>query len=154
VVHLELTAGEQVRVRLAVKGGGCENVSRFRMLKPSEGRAGVVRFVTQVVAEAGGQPCPPLVVGVGLGGTFERTCLLAKRALFRPLGEANPRPHLAELERELLEAVNRTGVGPIGLGGTQTALAVQVESAPCHIASLPVAVNLDCHSHRHGERVL
>ena len=154
IVHWDLAPGDRVRVLFDAKGGGCENCSRFTMLTPAQGRAGVIRFVAQVVRESGGNPCPPLVIGVGLGGSFERACLLAKKALFRPLGEPNAKPHLAELERELLEAANQTGVGPLGLGGTCTALAVHVEAGPCHIASLPVAVNLDCHSHRHEEAVL
>jgi fumarate hydratase subunit alpha len=154
VVHCELAPGEQVRIVFDAKGGGCENCSQFRMLTPAEGREGLVRFVESVVRDSGGRPCPPLVVGLGLGGSFERACLLAKKALFRPLGEPNPKPHLAELERELLDAVNRTGVGPLGLGGVVTALAVHVEAAACHITSLPVAVNVDCHSHRHGEATL
>jgi fumarate hydratase subunit alpha len=154
VVHVEITPGESVRVLFDAKGGGCENCSQLKMLIPADGPDGVVKFVLQAVTRASGNPCPPLVIGVGLGGSFERACYLAKKALFRPLGEPSPRPHLAQLEADLLEAVNRTGVGPLGLGGTRTALAVHVEAAACHIASLPVAVNLDCHSHRHREVVL
>lgn len=154
VIHVELVPGEQIRILFGAKGGGCENCARFRMLKPADGRTGVVRFVTEAVAQAGGQPCPPVVVGVGLGGSFERACWLAKKALFRPLSQPHPQPHLAALERDLLEAINRTGVGPLGLGGTRTAMAVHVEAFACHLTSLPVAVNVDCHSHRHREMVL
>ncbi len=151
IVHLRLTGGDRVRLRFAAKGGGCENMSRLAMLTPSAGRTGVVDFVVQTVKSAGGNPCPPLVVGVGLGGNFELAALLAKEALLRPLGEPAAHPADAELERELLAQLNATGVGPMGLGGAVTALAVHVVSHPCHIASLPVAVNLDCHSHRHAE---
>lgn len=151
IVHLRLTEGDRVRLCFAAKGGGCENMSRLAMLTPSAGRAGVVDFVVQTVESAGGNPCPPVVVGVGLGGNFELAALLAKEALLRPLGEPAANPADAELERELLGKLNETGVGPMGMGGAVTALAVHVASHPCHIASLPVAVNLDCHSHRHAE---
>jgi len=154
IVHLRLTPGDRVRLRFAAKGGGCENMSRLAMLTPSAGREGVVEFVVRAVREAGGNPCPPVVAGVGLGGNFETCALLAKEALLRPLGEAAAHPVDAELERELLERINATGVGPMGLGGSVTALAVHVASHPCHIAALPVAVNLDCHSHRHFETTL
>ena len=154
IIHTEIVPGAGLRIAFDAKGGGCENCSQFRMLKPAEGREGVVRFVAQAVTQGSGNPCPPVLVGVGLGGSFERACYLAKKALLRPLGQPHPKPHLAELERDLLEAVNRTGVGPLGLGGTKTAMAVHVEAFACHITSLPVAVNLDCHSHRHREAVL
>jgi fumarate hydratase subunit alpha len=124
------------------------------MLRPADGRDGVKRFVIDTVAKAGPNPCPPIVVGVGIGGTFEFCALLAKKALLRRLGESHPDPDFAALERELLEAVNRLGIGPAGLGGNVTALAVHVETHPCHIASLPVAVNINCHSHRHREVLL
>jgi fumarate hydratase subunit alpha len=151
IIHTRIVAGDRVRVRFAAKGGGCENMSRLAMLTPSAGRDGVVDFVVRTVCEAGGNPCPPVIVGVGLGGNFEKAALLAKEALLRPLGQPAERADDAELERELLERINATGVGPMGLGGSTTALAVHVVSHPCHIASLPVAVNLDCHSHRHAE---
>jgi fumarate hydratase subunit alpha len=154
IIHTEIVPGDSVRVFFDAKGGGCENCSQFRMLKPAEGREGVVKFVAQAVTQGSGNPCPPLVVGVGLGGSFERACYLSKKALLRPLGQPNAKPHLAELEKDLLEAVNRTGVGPLGLGGIKTAMAVHVEAFACHITSLPVAVNLDCHSHRHRAAVL
>ncbi|HRU04577.1 MAG TPA: fumarate hydratase [Candidatus Brocadiia bacterium] len=154
IVHMRLTPGDRVRLRFAAKGGGCENMSRLAMLTPSAGREGVVEFVVRAAREAGGNPCPPVVVGVGLGGNFETCALLAKEALLRPLGEAAANPVDAELERELLDRINATGVGPMGLGGSVTALAVHVASHACHIAALPVAVNLDCHSHRHFETTL
>jgi fumarate hydratase subunit alpha len=154
IIHTEIVPGAGLRIAFDAKGGGCENCSQFRMLKPAEGREGIVKFVAQTVAQSSGNPCPPVLVGVGLGGSFERACCLAKKALLRPLGQPHPKPHLAELERDLLEAVNRTGVGPLGLGGIKTAMAVHVEAFACHITSLPVAVNLDCHSHRHRETEL
>lgn len=154
IIHTRIVAGDRVRMRFAAKGGGCENMSRLAMLTPSAGRAGVVDFVVQTVKAAGGNACPPVIVGVGLGGNFEWAALLAKEALLRPLGDPAPDPADAELERELLEKINATGVGPMGLGGAVTALAVHVAAHPCHIASLPVAVNLDCHSHRHAEGVV
>ncbi|HOX06069.1 MAG TPA: fumarate hydratase [Planctomycetota bacterium] len=154
IVHLRLVPGDRVRIVVAAKGGGSENMSRLEMLNPGAGADGLVEFVVRAVREAGANPCPPIVVGVGAGGNFERVAELAKRALLRPLGSANPDPELAALERRMLEAVNRTGVGPGGLGGTVTALAVHLEAAPCHIASFPAAVNIDCHAHRHGEAEL
>ena len=151
VIHMRIVPGDRVRVRFDAKGGGCENMSRIAMLTPAAGRDGVIAAVVAAVREAGGNPCPPVVVGVGLGGTFEKAALLAKEALLRPLGDPAEREDDAALERELLDRINATGVGPMGLGGDTTALAVHVASHPCHIASLPVAVNLDCHSHRHAE---
>jgi fumarate hydratase subunit alpha len=136
------------------KGGGSENMSRLFMLKPAEGWAGIKERVVLTVAEAGPNPCPPIIVGVGIGGNFERSALLAKKSLLRELGQPNPDPEVASLERELLAAVNNLGIGPMGLGGRLTALAVHVLMQPCHIASLPVAVNIQCHSSRHQEVVL
>ena len=129
-------------------------MSRLTVLKPSDGIDGVKKFVRERIIESGGNPCPPLVVGIGLGGTMERCAYLAKKALFRKLGEPHPDRETAKLERELLEIVNDTGVGPMGYGGRVTALAVHVLTHPCHIASLPVAVNLNCHSHRHKKATL
>ena len=126
-------------------------MSRLQMLKPSDGRKGVKNFAIETVKTAGGNPCPPLVVGVGIGGNFEKCALLAKKALLRPLGTPHKNPELAALEKEILEEINNLGVGPQGLGGRVTALAVHIEYFPCHIASLPAAVNLDCHVHRHKE---
>ena len=154
ILHTRIVPGDRLRIRFAAKGGGCENMSRLAMLPPSAGRDGVVEFVVRAVRESGGNPCPPVIVGVGLGGNFEQCALLAKESLLRPLGQPAVNPLDAELERELLEKINATGVGPMGLGGEVTALAVHVASAPCHLAALPVAVNLDCHSHRHAEVVL
>lgn len=151
VVHVEVVPGDTFHIMFAAKGGGAENMSRLTMLKPSDGIDGVKKFVREGIIESGGNPCPPLVVGIGLGGTMERCAYLAKKALFRKLGEPHPDHETAELERELLEIVNDTGVGPMGYGGRVTALAVHVLTHPCHIASLPVAVNLNCHSHRHKE---
>ena len=154
VIHAELVPGDKVTVRFAAKGGGSENMSRIKMMPPSAGVEGVKKFVVETVADAGSNPCPPILVGVGIGGTFEQCALLAKKALFRKVGERNSDPYYADLERELLTQVNRTGVGPQGLGGTNTALDVFVLTYPCHIASFPAAVNIQCHAARHEERVL
>jgi len=154
VLHVELVDGDEVEILVAPKGAGCENMSALRMLPPAAGEDGVKDFVVETVRAAGPNPCPPTVVGVGLGGTFERCACLAKKALFRPIGEPNPDPAAAALERELTERCNRTGVGPMGLGGRNTVLAVHVETFPCHIASLPVAVNINCHASRHARRRL
>ena len=150
IIHLNLVPGDKLNVILAPKGGGSENMSQLKMLKPSEGRQGVVDFVVNTVVGASGNPCPPTVVGVGVGGTFEKAAFLAKKALIRPIGQPNPEPEYAELEREILEKINASGVGPQGLGGDTTALAVHIDYYPCHIASLPVAVNLNCHASRHA----
>ncbi len=154
VVHLRLAEGDRMEVDFMEKGGGCENMSRLAMLTPADGRAGVVDFVVRTVVESGGNACPPLVVGVGLGGTFELAAMLAKDALLRPFGEPAEDPLDRGMEAEVFERLNATGLGPMGLGGDTTALAVHVKSHPCHIASLPVAVNLDCHSHRHTHEVV
>ena len=146
--------GDQLRIILAPKGGGSENMSAVRMLKPSDGKTGVVNFVVETVRNAGGNPCPPTIVGVGIGGTMEKAALLAKRALLRPLGQPNPDPRYAALEQEILEKINATGVGPQGLGGDITSLAVHIDFHPCHIASMPVALNLNCHAARHAEVTL
>ncbi len=150
IIHLNLVPGDKLSVILAPKGGGSENMSQLKMLKPSEGRQGVVDFVVNTVVGASGNPCPPTVVGVGVGGTFEKAAFLAKKALIRPIGQPNPEPEYAELEQEILEKINASGVGPQGLGGDTTALAVHIDYYPCHIASLPVAVNLNCHAARHA----
>lgn len=154
VIHLRLVPGDGLRLRLAPKGGGSENMSALWMMKPADGIDGVREAVIQRVSEAGPNPCPPIVVGVGIGGNFETCALLAKKALLRPLGEPNPDPELARLERELDERIRDLGIGPQGLGGRTTALGVHVEMMPCHIASLPVAVNIQCHAARHKEAVL
>jgi fumarate hydratase subunit alpha len=154
VVYYRIVSGDRLELGMLAKGAGCDNMSRLVMLTPSEGHAGVEEFVTRCVSEAGPNPSPPLIVGVGLGGTFERAALLSKRALLRSVGRPNPAPDLAELEAGLLRRINDLGIGPAGFGGRVTALAVHVEAHPTHIASLPVAVNLDCHSHRSGSIVL
>ncbi len=154
VVHTVLTEGDRIRLHLAPKGGGSENMSVVEMLVPAVGRQGVIdRVVAQVVA-GGGKPCPPLIIGVGLGGTLEKAALLSKWAIMRPLGEPSPDADTAELECDILAAVNATGVGPMGLGGKTTALAVHVEKHPCHIASLPLAINLQCHAARHQQATI
>ncbi|MEG2175105.1 MAG: fumarate hydratase [Oscillospiraceae bacterium] len=149
MIYYDLVEGDGFRVTVAPKGFGSENMSRIAMLKPSDGVKGVENFVLQCVAEAGPNPCPPIVVGVGVGGTFDKAALLAKRALLRDLDEANADPFYADLERELLERINALGIGPQGVGGKTTALAVSIESMPTHIAGLPVAVNINCHVARH-----
>ncbi|MDQ0285743.1 fumarate hydratase subunit alpha [Desulfofundulus luciae] len=154
VIHTRIVPGDKLKIIVAPKGGGSENMSGLRMLKPAEGVEGVKKFVIEQVRAAGSNPCPPVVVGVGIGGTFEKAALLAKEALLRPLGQPHPDAEIACLERELLEAINNLGIGPQGLGGRTTALAVHVEVFPCHIASLPVAVNINCHASRHKEAIL
>jgi fumarate hydratase subunit alpha len=154
VIHTEIVPGDRLKLTVVPKGGGSENMSRLYMLKPAEGLAGIREKVVTTVAEAGPNPCPPIIVGVGIGGTFERAALLAKKALLRELGQPNPDPELAGLESQLLGEVNDLGIGPQGLGGRVTALAVHVLMQPCHIASLPVAVNIQCHASRHKEVVL
>ena len=152
VIHYELTAGEQVRITVAPKGFGSENMSRVFMLKPADGIDGVKNAVLTAVREAGPNACPPMVVGVGIGGTFEKCALLAKKALTRPASERSPIPYIREMEDELLVSINKTGIGPGGLGGSSTAFAVNINTYPTHIAGLPVAVNICCHVNRHVVR--
>jgi len=154
VIHTEIVTGDGLRIIVAPKGGGSENMSAAMMLKPSDGPEGVKRFVVETVRDAGSNPCPPVIVGVGLGGTIEKAALLSKLAILRPVGQPSQNSINAKLESDLLAAVNATGIGPAGLGGKITALAVHVESYPCHIASLPVAVTLQCHAARHAEVLL
>ncbi len=154
MIHTDLVPGETLRIRYMAKGGGSENMSRATMLTPSQGWKGIRDFVVQRMAEAGPNPCPPTIVGVGVGGTFDMAPILAKQALFRPIPVSHPDPEIAAREQELTEAINALGVGPMGLGGNTTCLAVKMEVMPCHIASLPVAVNVQCHSSRHGEVIL
>ncbi len=155
VLHTRIVPGDRVTVSFMAKGAGCENMSRMKMLGPSDGERGVVDFVVETVVEADGSACPPLVLGIGLGGDFEQVAILAKRALLRhPLGAPNKLGHIAALEKKILDAVNATEIGPMGMGGGVTALAAHIEAAPTHIASLPVAVNLDCHAHRVSTAVL
>lgn len=154
IIHTDIVPGDQLRIVVMPKGGGSENMSRLAMLSPAQGKQGIVDFVVRAVEEAGSNPCPPVIVGVGIGGTAEKAMMLAKEALLRPVGEPNPEPEIAKLEEELLQQINALGIGPQGFGGRTTALAVHAEVFPCHIASLPAAVNLQCHSARHKEAVL
>lgn len=149
VIHLRIVPGDRLTLWVVPKGGGSENMSKIAMMKPADGVEGVKRFVVESVRTASGNPCPPIVVGVGIGGSFERCAFLAKKALLRDIGSTHSDPFYAELESELLGLVNDTGVGPMGLGGRVTALAVHIETAPRHIASFPVAVNINCHAARH-----
>ena len=154
VIHTKVITGNSLKITLAPKGGGSENMSAVKMLKPSDGELGVVDFVANTVINSGGNPCPPTIVGVGIGGTFEKCALLAKEALLRPLGTKNSDKRYAELESKILEKINASQVGPQGLGGDTTAFSVHVNFWPCHLASLPVAVNINCHAARHSEVVL
>ncbi len=154
VIHLDLVPGDALRITVLPKGFGSENMSRLTMLKPSDGIEGVKQFVVEAVRLAGGNPCPPIIVGVGIGGTMEKAAILAKTALLRPLPQPHPKESIRALEAELLAAINGTGVGPQGLGGVVTALGVKVEIYPTHIAGLPVAVNLSCHASRHAAAVI
>ena len=154
IVHLNLVPGDALRVVVAPKGGGSENMSRVTMLTPAAGIEGIKEFVVNRVRESGPNPCPPTIVGVGIGGTFEMAAILAKRSLLRELGSENRDPELRKLEEEWLAAINDLGIGPQGLGGRITSLAVHIEMMPCHIASLPVAVNIQCHAARHKETVI
>ena len=148
VIHTDIVPGDKLKITFIAKGGGCENMSHTAMLTPAQGRNGVIDFVVNTVKDAGANPCPPIIVGVGLGGTFEYVTLLSKKAILRPVGSHNKDSNTANLEADLLEEINKLGIGPQGFGGKITALAVHVETYPCHIASLPVAVNIECHSHR------
>ena len=148
VIHTKIVPGNAVKITAMPKGGGSENYGEVRMLTPAQGREGVKAFVLEMVKKGGPNPCPPIIVGVGIGGNLETSALLSKEALMAPLGERNNDPELALLEIEMLDEINRTGIGPQGYGGTVTALDVHVEMMPCHIASLPVAVNIQCHAHR------
>lgn len=154
VIHYEIVPGEQLRITIAPKGFGSENMSRIFMLKPADGIEGVKNAILTAVKDAGPNACPPMVVGVGIGGTFEKCALLAKKALTRQVNEHSTIPYVKELEEELLEKINKTGIGPGGLGGTTTALAVNINTYPTHIAGLPVAINICCHVNRHAVRVL
>ena len=154
IIHFDLVAGNKIEIEYAAKGGGSENVSRARVFPPAAGKEGIIEYVTQVVSDAGGNPCPPIVVGVGIGGTFEKAAISSKHALFRDIGTENPDPELNEMEQTMLEKINNLGIGAMGMGGTKTAVAVHIESNPCHIASLPVSVNIQCHSSRHAHITL
>jgi fumarate hydratase subunit alpha len=153
-IWTEIVPGDKLKISVMPKGGGSENMSRLTVLSPAQGRQGIIDFVVNRVDESGSNPCPPVIVGVGIGGTTEKTMMLAKKALLRKVGEPNPDPEVAEVEREILTRCNNLGIGAMGYGGTVTALAVHVEVFPCHIASLPVAVNMQCWCDRHAEAVL
>lgn len=154
VIYTELVPGDRLKILFMPKGAGSENMSAVRMLRPTDGVEGIKAFVLECVRNAGANPCPPVVVGVGIGGSFEKAALLSKKALGRTVGSPNPKLELARLEMELLKEINKTGIGPEGLGGKVTAMAVHVETFPCHIASLPVAVNINCHAARHKTIIL
>jgi fumarate hydratase subunit alpha len=154
VIHYQIVPGDRLKITFAPKGAGSENVSALRMLTPAEGRDGVRDFVVECVKKAGPNPCPPIIVGVGIGGTFEKAAIIAKQALMRPIGEPNPDKDISSLEQEILKEVNALGIGPAGFGGLTTALAVNIETYPCHIGSLPVAVNINCHAARHKETTI
>lgn len=151
VIHYEIVPGDRIKIVVAPKGAGSENTSRLAMLKPADGWEGVKRFILETVKLAGPNACPPFTVGVGIGGNFEYAAYLAKKALLRPVGKRHENPLIAKVEEELLEEINKIGWGPMGFGGTVTAIDVKVEMYPCHIASLPVAVNIQCHANRHAE---
>ena len=154
IIHFDLVEGDKLEIEYAAKGGGSENVSRATVLPPAAGKDGVIDFVKEVISNAGGNPCPPLTVGVGIGGTFEKAAISSKYALFRDIGLKNPDPEIVELEATILTELNKLGIGAMGMGGTQTVLAVHIISNPCHIASLPVSVNVQCHSSRHSHIVI
>jgi len=154
VIHTEIVPGDQLKITIVPKGAGSENMGALKMLKPSDGLEGVKDFILKTVREAGGNPCPPIIVGVGIGGTMEKATMLAKKSLTRKAGEPHPNERYAALEKELLEKINQFGIGPQGLGGKITAMAVNIETYPTHIATMPVAVNLNCHASRHSEAVL
>jgi fumarate hydratase subunit alpha len=154
IIHFDLVPGDKLKIWMMAKGGGSENMSRVMMLSPANGWKGIRDFVINRVAEAGPNPCPPILVGVGIGGNFELAAINSKKALLRDIDDKHPDPEVAKLEEELLTAVNKLGIGPMGLGGQNTCLAVKIAVAPCHLASLPLAVNIQCHSARHKEVVL
>ena len=149
IIHFDIVEGDKIEIEYAAKGGGSENVSRARVFPPAAGKDGIVEFVKECISDAGPNPCPPITVGVGIGGTFEKAVISSKHALFRNIGTVNEDPEMAELEDRMMKEINALGIGSMGMGGTQTALAVHIESNPCHIASLPVSVNVQCHSSRH-----
>ena len=150
VIHTEIVAGDKIKITLMAKGGGCENKSQFKMFLPTDSAEKISDWIVNVVASAGADACPPFIVGVGLGGDFEQCCLLSKIALTRNLDSKNSDPFYAQMEKQLLHKINSLNIGPAGMGGDTTALGCLIETAPCHIASLPVAVNIECHAHRHA----
>lgn len=155
IIHIDIVPGDRLKIIAMPKGGGSENMSAAQMLTPAAGSEGIKNFVVEKVKQAGANPCPPIIVGIGIGGSLEEACVLAKKALLRPVGEANNNDeHLAQMEKDLLDSINKLGIGPGGLGGRITALSVHIEMLPCHIASLPVAVNIQCHVARHKEEII
>ena len=154
IIHFDIVEGDKLDIEYAAKGGGSENVSRARVFPPAAGKEGVINFVKECISDAGGNPCPPLTVGVGIGGTFEKAAISSKHALFREIGSVNEDPEMAELESLIKNELNKLGIGSMGMGGTQTVLAVHIEANPCHIASLPVSVNVQCHSSRHTHIII
>ena len=154
IIYYEMVKGDKLKIEFAAKGFGSENMSKMKMLKPSDGLEGVKKFILDTVSEAGPNPCPPMVVGVGIGGTVDKCAQIAKKSLFREIGKRNEDSNIANLENELLESINKLGIGPQGLGGTTTALDIHIETFPTHIAGLPVVVNINCHASRHKEIVL
>jgi len=154
ILHTKILPGDKIKITVLPKGGGSENYGSVKMLVPSEGKEGMKALVLEMVTKGGPNPCPPIIVGVGIGGNFETSALLSKEALMEPLGKRSGNPEIAALEEELLTAINKTGIGPQGYGGTVTALDVHVKMLPCHIASLPVAVNIQCHAHRIKEAII
>ncbi len=154
IIHYEFTDGEKIKIMYAAKGGGSENMSALKMMRPSDGKDGIIDFAVETMRSAGPNPCPPNIVGIGIGGNFERSAILAKKSLFRKLGEPNADSELAEMEKIIFEKINNIGTGPMGFGGICTVLAVHITKEPCHIASMPVALNVECHSHRHSEIIL
>ncbi|HEG43524.1 MAG TPA: fumarate hydratase [Phycisphaerales bacterium] len=154
VIHHSVIPGDKLNITVMTKGGGCENKSQFKMFNPTEDKDTIIEWIVDVTKQAGANACPPFVIGVGIGGNFEKCCLISKKALLGKTGRKNPDEYYAQMESQLLEKINALGLGPQGLGGDTTALAVHIETAPCHIASLPVAVNIECHSHRHKSCIL
>ncbi len=154
VLHTSIVPGDKVNITVMPKGGGSENMGAFTNLVPADGEEGVKKFIMDSVAYAGGKTCPPIIVGVGIGGTMDQCAWLSKKALLRPIGERNPVPHYARMEEELLQQINDLGIGPLGMGGRVTALDVHIEFYPCHITALPVAVNLQCHASRHASQTI
>ena len=154
IVHIKLVEGSNLKIRFSAKGGGSENMSKINMMKPADGREGIKKWIVEAVKIAGANPCPPTVLGIGIGGNFEKAAMMAKEALLRDIGQRHPDPDIASLEEEILEEVNKTGIGPQGMGGLTTSFDVFINYAPCHIASMPVALNINCHAQRHREVVL
>lgn len=154
VIHIKIVPGDKIKLTLAPKGGGSENMSKIKMLKPLEGKEGIKKFVLDTISEAGGNPCPPTIVGIGIGGTFEKAALMAKEALLRPIDDKNSNHKIATLEEKLLREINNLGIGPMGVGGRTTSLSVKINTYPCHIASLPVAININCHASRHKSIII